>query len=268
MNALLIFDVSNKMSLPPVLTSPSAHICAVLWPGCSPYGSRDTENLSLCSFLCQALLFLLHPFRSLTSVRELSTLSSSGVLSPPPLPPSLPLSFHPFPYLSLGEKRVTLTLHQWCPFEAWGFKRLLNKKRKQISVLGNTNREEKKRDDSCQYWQLWFNRQQHEWCFLAQQTNCILQFSPSSSFPPLLFSPHTSSSFSQYTSLMVTPPTHSLSLLFPCFALLLSFLFSAFHNLFECHLSLYQDTCLHQYHSRNYYCVITTSSPQSEHQSR
>ena len=72
---------------------PSAlvHVCDVLWPGCSPYGSRDMENLSLSSFLylCQALLFLLHPFPSLASVREPAMLSCSGVLSPPPLPPSL-----------------------------------------------------------------------------------------------------------------------------------------------------------------------------------
>lgn len=71
--------------------SPLEHVCAVLWHGCSPYGSRDTENLLLSSFLsvCQALLFLLHPFPSLSSVRELTMLSCLGVLSPPPLPPSI-----------------------------------------------------------------------------------------------------------------------------------------------------------------------------------
>lgn len=81
------------------LTSALVHVCMyVLWPGCSPYGSRDMENLSLSSFLylCQALLFLLHPFPSLTSVRELTMLSCSGVLSPPSLPPSLLPSCLPF----------------------------------------------------------------------------------------------------------------------------------------------------------------------------
>lgn len=82
--------------------SPLEHVCAVLWHGCSPYGSRDTENLLLSSFLsvCQALLFLLHPFPSLSSVRELTMLSCLGVLSPPPLPH---LSMLPsFPYITLS----------------------------------------------------------------------------------------------------------------------------------------------------------------------
>lgn len=50
----------------PVLTSPLVYVCAVLWPGCSPYGSGDMENLSLSGRLyqCQALLFLLRPFPS------------------------------------------------------------------------------------------------------------------------------------------------------------------------------------------------------------
>lgn len=87
-----------------VLTSPSEHVCAVLRPGCSPYGSRDMENLSLSSFLylCQALLFLLRPFPSLTSVTVLTMLSCSAVLSPPPLPPSLLLSSHLFSYITLS----------------------------------------------------------------------------------------------------------------------------------------------------------------------
>ena len=82
----------------PVLTSPLVYVCVVLGPGCSPYGTGDMENLSLsgCLYPCQALLFLLRPFPSLTSVGELAMLSCSTVLSPPPLPSSLLPSSHHF----------------------------------------------------------------------------------------------------------------------------------------------------------------------------
>lgn len=62
-------------------SSPSVHVCAVLWPGCSPYGRQGhRESLDLC----QALLFLHRPFPSFTSVTELAMLSAHTPSVPPP----------------------------------------------------------------------------------------------------------------------------------------------------------------------------------------
>lgn len=191
------------------LCSPLVHVCAVLWPGCSPYGSGDMENLSLSSFSHSVPSSVVPPpslplphFRHRTHHAELfgCTLTSPSPSIPPSILSSfsyITLSLIPYQFLMVFTthwRREIINMNRVCPsviyptclqesfLKHWKFC-FLNVPKKNRSGFEEIH-SEKKSDDSCQIWQLWFK--QYECMWSPNQPKSLLY----ASF--LLYSPHLS----------------------------------------------------------------------------